>query len=38
MLSRQQGQRFESATWLHKPRQMPKVKFQREGEKELAGK
>jgi hypothetical protein len=28
-LARQQGQRFESATWLHKARQMPKAEFQR---------
>ena len=37
-LTRQQGQRFESATWLHKARQMPKAEFQREVEKELTGK
>jgi hypothetical protein len=37
-LARQQGQRFESATWLHKARQMPKAEFQREVEKELSGK
>jgi hypothetical protein len=37
-LARQQGQRFESATWLHKARQMPKAEFQREVEKELTGK
>jgi len=37
-LPRQQGQRFESATWLHKARQMPKAEFQREVEKELTGK
>jgi hypothetical protein len=36
-LARQQGQRFESATWLHKARQMPKAEFQREVEKELTG-
>src|ERR1019366_3660583 len=34
-LARQQGQSFESATWLHKARQMPKAEFQREVEKEL---
>jgi len=28
-LARHQGQRFESATWLHKTRQMPKAEFQR---------
>jgi hypothetical protein len=38
MLSRQQGQRFECATWLHKARQMLKAEFQREGEKKLTGK
>ena len=37
-LARQQGQRFESATWLHKARRMPKAEFQREVEKELTGK
>ena len=37
-LARQQGQRFESATWVHKARQMPKEEFQREVEKELTGK
>ncbi len=37
-LARQQGQRFESATWLHKARQMPKAEFHREVEKELTGK
>jgi hypothetical protein len=37
-LARQQGQRFESATWLHKAQQMPKAEFQREVEKELTGK
>ncbi len=37
-LARQQGQHFESATWLHKARQMPKAEFQREVEKELTGK
>src|SRR5450631_3096930 len=37
-LARHQGQGFESATWLHKARQMPKAEFQREVEKELTGK
>jgi hypothetical protein len=37
-LARQQGQSFESATWLHKARQMPKEEFKREVEKELTGK
>src|ERR1017187_9974571 len=37
-LARRQGERFESATWLHKARQMPKAEFQREVERELTGK
>ncbi len=37
-LARKQGQSFESATWLHKARQMPKQEFKREVEKELTGK
>jgi hypothetical protein len=37
-LARHQGQGFESATWLHKARQMPKEEFKREVEKELTGK
>src|SRR5271166_5869524 len=37
-LARQRGQRFESATWLHKARQMPKEEFKREVERELTGK
>jgi hypothetical protein len=37
-LARRQGQQFESATWLHKARQMPKEEFKREVEKELTGK
>jgi hypothetical protein len=37
-LARRQGQRFESATWLHKARQMPKEEFKREVEKQLTGK
>ena len=37
-LARHQGQRFESATWLHRARRMPKAQFQREVEKELTGK
>src|ERR1700741_2867790 len=36
-LARKQGQEFESATWLHKARQMPKEEFRREVEKELTG-
>jgi len=37
-LARKQGQRFESATWMHKARHMPKEEFRREVEKELTGK
>jgi hypothetical protein len=37
-LARKQGERFESATWLHKARAMPKEDFKREVEKELTGK
>jgi hypothetical protein len=37
-LARRQGQHFESATWLHKARQMRKEEFKREVEKELTGK
>src|SRR5271166_3200899 len=37
-LARQQGQRFDSATWLHKAREMPKAEFQQAVEKELTGK
>ena len=36
-LARKQGQRFESATWVHKARHMPKEEFKREVEKELTG-
>src|SRR6201997_4331850 len=36
-LARKQGEEFESATWLHKARQMPKEEFRREVEKELTG-
>jgi hypothetical protein len=37
-LARKQGQRFESATWMHKAREMPKDEFKREVERELTGK
>jgi len=36
-LARKQGEQFESATWLHKARHMPKEEFKREVEKELTG-
>ena len=34
----QNGQGFDSATWLHKATELPKEQFQREVEKELTGK
>lgn len=37
-LARKQGNRFESASWLHKARRLPKEEFKREVEKELKGK
>jgi len=37
-LARHQGQRFKSAPWVHKARQMPREEFRREVEKELTGK
>ena len=37
-LARKRGQRFESATWMHRAREMPKEEFKREVEKELTGK
>ena len=37
-LARRQGQHFESATWLHRARHLPKEDFKREVEKELTGK
>lgn len=37
-VARKQGQHFESATWLHMAKQMPKEEFKREVEKELTGK
>ena len=36
-LVRKQGERFQSATWLHKAREMPKEKFKQAVEKELTG-
>ena len=36
-LCRKQGQHFESATWLHKARHMPKEEFKREVEKQITG-
>src|SRR5215469_10334853 len=37
-LARKQGQHFESATLLHKAREVPKEEFKREVERELTGK
>ncbi len=37
-LARRDGQRFESAPWVHKARTMPREDFRREVEKELTGK
>jgi hypothetical protein len=37
-LARKRGQRFESATWMHKARELPKEEFRREVERELTGK
>jgi len=36
-LARKQGQQFESATWLHRARELPKEEFKRVVEKELTG-
>jgi hypothetical protein len=36
-LARRDGQRFESATWLQRAREMPKEEFKREVERELTG-
>jgi hypothetical protein len=37
-VARRDGQRFESAIWLHKAQEMPTDEFKREVEKELTGK
>ena len=34
---RRDGQRFESATWLHKAQSLPKEQFKAEVERELTG-
>jgi hypothetical protein len=36
-VARRDGERFESATWVHKANSMPKEEFKREVEKHLAG-
>jgi len=37
-VARSDGQRFESAIWLHKARELPQVEFKHEVEKHLTGK
>ncbi|GAC1659644.1 MAG: hypothetical protein NVS9B15_22610 [Acidobacteriaceae bacterium] len=37
-VARSEGKSFESATWLHKARQLPKEEFKREVEQHLSGK
>jgi len=37
-VARRDGQRFESATWLHRAQELPKEEFKREVEKHLTGK
>ena len=37
-MARSDGQRFESAIWLHKARSLPQVEFKHEVEKHLTGK
>jgi len=37
-VARRDGQRFDSATWLHKARELPKEEFKREVSKHLTGK
>jgi hypothetical protein len=36
-VARRDGERFESATWLHKARELPKEEFKREVERHLTG-
>ena len=36
-VARRDGQRFESATWLHKAQSLPKEQFKAEVERELTG-
>ena len=36
-MARQDGQKFNCATWLHKARERPEEDFRREVEKELTG-
>ena len=37
-VARKEGERFESATWVHKAQALPKEKFKREVERYLTGK
>ncbi len=37
-IARREGERFESATWVHRAQEMPKEEFKREVEKHLTGK
>jgi hypothetical protein len=37
-VARRDGRRFDSATWLHKARELPKEEFKREVSKHLTGK
>ena len=37
-VAKRDSQRFESATWLHKARELPKEEFKREVSKHLTGK
>jgi hypothetical protein len=36
-VARREGERFESATWLHKAQELPKEEFKREVERHLTG-
>jgi hypothetical protein len=36
-VARKEGRHFDCATWVHKPREMPKEEFKREVEKALTG-
>ena len=36
--ARKEGERFESATWVHKAQMLPKEEFKREVERHLTGK
>jgi hypothetical protein len=36
-VARREGERFESATWMHKAQVLPKEEFEREVERHLTG-